>query len=89
MAAPDLGINVANLMQAALPSALNAYISSKGGNAAVDVLDQVTGATVAVNEDRTFQTASIVKFDILATRLYQTQQAGAAMSSGQKALAKL
>ncbi len=89
VAPPDLGINVSNLMRTALPAALNAYINAKGGNASVEVVDQVTGATVAVNADRTFQTASIVKFDILATRLYQTQKTGTTLSSGQKALAKL
>jgi beta-lactamase class A len=89
VAALDLGLNVTNLMGAALPSALNAYIASKGGHAAVAVVDQVTGAHVEVNEDRRFQTASIVKFDILATRLYQVQKAGTTLSSGQRALAKL
>jgi beta-lactamase class A len=89
VAAPDLGINITNLMQTALPSALNAYIQSEGGHAAVAVLDQLTGAHIEVNQDQRFQTASIVKFDILATRLYQVQKSGTTLSSGQQALAKL
>jgi beta-lactamase class A len=83
----DLGINVANLIHTAVPAALTTYIDAKGGHAAVSVVDQLTGLTVAINPDRTFQTASIVKFDILATRLYQTQKAGTTLSSHQKSLA--
>ena len=85
----DLGLNVTTVMDAALPAALNAYIDAKGGHSGVDVVDRVTGATVAVNASRTFQTASIVKFDILATRLYQTQQAGTGLTSHEQAEAKL
>jgi beta-lactamase class A len=83
----DLGINVATLMKTAVPAALTAYIDAKGNHSAVDVVDRTTGVSVAVNQDRTFQTASIVKFDILATRLLQLQKAGETMTSGQKSLA--
>ncbi len=87
LSSSDLGISVDKLMPSVIPAALNAYIEAKGDHSAVSVIDQVTGATVSVNEDRTFQTASIVKFDILATRLYQVQQANATLSSSQRTLA--
>jgi beta-lactamase class A len=83
----NIGISVADVMKDAVPAALKAYIVSKGNHSAVSVLDRTTGVTVAVSEDKVFQTASIVKFDILATRLYQTQQNGTTLSSSQKAMA--
>jgi beta-lactamase class A len=85
----SLGLDTPAMVNTALPAALKAYIAAKGGHAAVDVVDRTTGATVAVNEDRTFQTASIMKFDILATRLLQTQKAGETLSSGQRGQAFL
>ena len=81
------GLDTAHVMKDATPAALTAFVKSKGSHSAVKVLDRTTGATIALNEDRAFQTASIVKFDILATRLYQTQRAGSSLSSSQRALA--
>jgi beta-lactamase class A len=75
------------VLAAAVPAAITAFINARGGHSAVAVRDLVTGASVAVNQNRIFQTASIVKFDILATRLYQVQHAGTALSAGQKRLA--
>jgi beta-lactamase class A len=86
-AAAQIGIDSQGIFAAAVPAALTAYINAKGGHAAVAVHDLATGATVGVNENRVFQTASIVKFDILATRLYQHQTAGTTMSSSEKSLA--
>jgi len=86
-ATTGIGIDAAQIMKSAVPAALTAYIQGKGGHAAVMAIDRTTGATVAINANRTFQTASIVKFDILATRLLQTQKAGKTLSSGQKSLA--
>lgn len=81
------GIDTTALMKALVPAALVAYIHARGGHSAVAVRDQVTDAAVAINQNRTFQTASIVKFDILATRLYQHQKAGTKMSAGERSLA--
>jgi beta-lactamase class A len=83
----SLGVSVASVMKTAVPAALTAYIAAKNDHSAVDVMDRTTGVSVAVNEDRSFQTASIVKFDILATRLLQTQRRGESLSSSQKTLA--
>jgi beta-lactamase class A len=85
--AQSIGFDVKRVVSAALPAQLTTYIKGRGGNAAVSVLDRTSGATVAINANRTFQTASIVKFDILATRLYQHQRSNTSMSSREKSLA--
>lgn len=63
------------------------YLSAKGQYAAVGVLDLTTGAQVVYNEQASFQTASIVKADILATLLYQLQGENKQLTSSQKQLA--
>jgi beta-lactamase class A len=83
----SIGFDEQTVVKAALSAELTAYIKGRGGNASVSVLDRTTGATVATNANRTFQTASIIKFDILATRLYQHQRSKTAMSSSEKSLA--
>jgi beta-lactamase class A len=83
----SIGFDANTVVKAALSAELTAYIKGRGGNAAVSVLDRTTGAAVAINANRTFQTASIVKFDILATRLYQHQRSKTSMSSSEKSLA--
>jgi beta-lactamase class A len=85
--AASIGLDTKRVVAAALPAELTTYIKGRGGNAAVSVLDRTSGATVAINANRIFQTASIVKFDILATRLYQHQRSNTSMSSREKALA--
>ncbi|HEX3963706.1 MAG TPA: serine hydrolase [Trebonia sp.] len=52
---------------------------------AVDDLSNGQSASYAGNQE--FVTASIVKVDILATRLYQLQQQNSQLSSGEKSLA--
>ncbi|HKE64287.1 MAG TPA: serine hydrolase [Micromonosporaceae bacterium] len=83
----SLGFDPLTVVSSAVPSAVKAYISAHGGHSAIEVADRATGAALAINGDKTFQTASIVKFDILATRLYQHQQAGTTMSAHEKSLA--
>jgi Beta-lactamase enzyme family len=51
------------------------------------VLDQTTGATATYHASRSFDTASIVKADILAVLLLQHQQIGAPLSGEEQALA--
>lgn len=63
------------------------YLSAKGQYAAVGVLDLTTGAQVVYNEQASFQTASIVKADILATLLYQLQGENKQLTASQKQLA--
>ena len=84
----NIGFDTQALIAAALPAELSAYLDGAGGRGGIAVLDLTTGATVEVNPDLTFQTASIMKFDILATRLYQHQQAGTQLSASEKTLAK-
>jgi beta-lactamase class A len=85
--AESIGFDVKRVVNAALPAQLTTYIKGKGGNAAVAVVDRTSGATISINANRTFQTASIIKFDILATRLYQHQRSNTSMSSSEKNLA--
>jgi beta-lactamase class A len=59
-----------------LTAAVAPVIAASGGNVAVAVADLSTGATAAFDGSTEFVTASIVKVDILATLLYQLQQAG-------------
>lgn len=82
-----IGLDSGSAVNSALPAELDAYIKGIGGHAGVAVLDRTTGLTVAANADAIFQTASIVKFDILATRLYQHQQAGTSMTAHERSLA--
>lgn len=53
----------------------------------VAVADISTGATAAYNGTTEFVTASIVKIDILATLLYQLQQADQVITAGEQELA--
>jgi beta-lactamase class A len=59
-----------------LTAAVAPVIAGSGGNVAVAVDDLSTGMTAAYDGSTEFVTASIVKVDILATLLYQLQQAG-------------
>jgi beta-lactamase class A len=87
-ASPEsIGFDVNGVVNAALPAQLTTYIKGRGGHAGVAVVDRTSGATISINANRTFQTASIVKFDILATRLYQHQRSNTSMSSSEKSLA--
>jgi len=86
-AKPDIGFDAAAAVSAAVPAELDAFIDSKGNHSGIAVVDRTSGAAVSVNAGRTFQTASIVKFDILATRLYQHQLSGKPLTSTEKSLA--
>jgi len=61
--------------------------SGDGGQVTVAVDDLTTGAEAAYGGTQEFVTASIVKVDILATLLYQAQQAGQQLSPDEQALA--
>jgi beta-lactamase class A len=77
------GVDPSSTIRAALAS----YLASHKAHAGIAVLDRVTGATIAYNDTVRFNTASVVKMDILATVLYQNQKAGRQLSATQKALA--
>jgi beta-lactamase class A len=70
-----------------LTAAVVPLIRQDDGNVAVAVDDLTTGARAASAGAQEFVTASIVKVDILATLLYQLQQAGQAMTVDQQELA--
>jgi len=61
---------------AALAAAMAPLSANKSGDFSIAVLDQDTGVTASFNPDETYATASIVKADILAVLLYQSQQQG-------------
>ncbi|EWM16265.1 OmpA/MotB protein [Kutzneria sp. 744] len=61
---------------AALAAAMAPLSAEKSGDFSVAVLNQDTGVTSVFNPDETYATASIVKADILAVLLYQSQQQG-------------
>jgi beta-lactamase class A len=90
--AVSIGINAETVMSAALPAELEAYIKYQHqagavGVVGITVLDQATGASVSVNDGLETQTASIMKVDILATRLLQHQDQGTGLTSHEKSLA--
>jgi beta-lactamase class A len=58
-----------------LTAAVAPVVAQNGGNVAVAVDDLSTGLTAGYDGSTEFVTASIVKVDILATLLYQLQQA--------------
>jgi beta-lactamase class A len=75
------------LAQQQLTAAVAPLIQQDGGDVAVAVDDLTTGAQASSAGAQQFVTASIVKVDILATLLYQLQQAGQAMTADQQELA--
>jgi Beta-lactamase enzyme family len=75
------------LAQQRLTAAVVPLIRQDDGSVAVAVDDLVTGAEAASAGAQQFVTASIVKVDILATLLYQLQQAGQTVSADQQELA--
>jgi beta-lactamase class A len=73
--------------EAALTAALRKYDQSRYVDLAVAVVDRRTGETYSYSGQRRFETASIVKVDILATMLWQAQRAGRALTASEKSLA--
>ncbi len=72
---------------ASVTAAVQGYLAGQGGYAALAVLDLTTGLGVSVNATAAFDTASIVKVDILATLLLQAQGAGRALTASEQELA--
>jgi len=71
-----------------LTSAVASDVTHDGDHVAIAVDDLSNGQFAAYNgNDQDFDTASIVKVDILATLLYQLQQQKGQMSSSEQALA--
>ncbi len=72
---------------ARLAAALAPLLLHQAASLAVGVVDQTTGATATYHATRSFDTAKIVKADILAVLLPQHQQIGASLSGEDQALA--
>ena len=72
---------------AALAAAMGPLSADKSGDFSIAVLDQQTGVTASFNPDETYATASIVKADILAVLLYQSQQQGTPLTDDEDAAA--
>jgi beta-lactamase class A len=68
-------------------SHLAAYLSSRGRHAAAGIVDLTTGAKVMYNSSQQFETASIVKVDILSTLLWELQNRNGHLTTQQKTLA--
>jgi beta-lactamase family protein len=85
--AVSLGIDPLALVAAAVPAELTAYLKGTHERAGVAVLDRATGLTLTVQPHLDFQTASIMKVDILATRLLQHQNSSTSLSSHERSLA--
>jgi hypothetical protein len=79
--------DVARSAQQDLTAAVAPLIRQDGGHVAVAVADLATGAQAAYDGTGQFVTASIVKVDILATLLYQLQQAGQSLTAEEQELA--
>lgn len=72
---------------ARLAAALAPVVAHHAGHLAVGVCDPATGVTATYDGRRAFDTASIVKADILAVLLLRHQQTGTALSQQEKELA--
>jgi Beta-lactamase enzyme family len=72
---------------AALAAALGPVLRGHPGRLAAGIIDQTAGTTATYHATWHFQTASIVKADILAILLLQHQQAGTRLTPGQRRLA--
>jgi beta-lactamase class A len=68
----------------AVRASVAAYLASSGTHASLALLDQTTGEKIYYQESVQFETASIVKVDILSTLLYQRQQHGETLTTAQQ-----
>ncbi|WP_169734182.1 serine hydrolase [Hamadaea tsunoensis] len=69
---------------ATVTAAVRAYVKAEGGNVSVAVYDRATGASISVNGTAEYQTASIVKVDIIAALMLQHQDAGTSLTAQEK-----
>jgi beta-lactamase class A len=73
--------------QATLLATLSALASQSTVDFSVAIVDHNSGATFSFAGDQSFETASVVKVDILATLLLQARQDGHGLSADQQDLA--
>lgn len=68
----------------AIEDALRDYIAGQGGNASIAVYDRTTGVSLSVGGSAKYQTASIVKVDIVAALMLQHQADGTSLTAQEK-----
>ncbi len=68
----------------AVRASVAGYLAGAGTHAALALVDTQTGEQVLYNESVRFETASVVKVDILATLLYQRQRAGTTLDADER-----
>lgn len=66
---------------AAIERALQGYVNAQGGHVSIDVYDRKTGLNISVGGQTAYQTASIVKVDIVAALMLQHQADGTSLSA--------
>jgi beta-lactamase class A len=79
--------NLRERQDAGLRAALAGYEKDESVGLALVVVDRNTGRAFSYHGDRPFETASIVKVDILATLLLQAERAGRPLTESEKRLA--
>jgi beta-lactamase class A len=84
---PTVSTKPGETAQQLLSTAVAPLVTADNDHVAVAVYDESTGQFASYGGTEEFITASIVKADILSTRLYQLQQQGEHLSGGEKALA--
>ena len=86
-AAAATGAAARQAQEGKLTAALAALAAGTGVDFGVAMIDHKTGAVYTYNGDRQFETASVVKVEILATLLWRTEAAGRTLTADQRALA--
>jgi hypothetical protein len=72
----------------AIEDTLREYVASHGGNVSIAVYDRKTGLSVSVGGAADYQTASVVKVDIVAALMLQRQAGGQSLTSPEKEWAR-
>jgi hypothetical protein len=85
----ESGPTAAQQRQAVLLAALTALDTATTVEFAVSIVDHKTGTTFSYEGDQPFDTASVVKVEILASLLLQARQEGHSISSDQRDLANV
>lgn len=68
----------------AIERTLRAYVKAHGGNVSVAVYDRKTGLSVSVGGSSAYQTASVVKVDIVAALMLRHQAQGTSLTAAEK-----
>lgn len=86
-ASPSPSPSPSRTASAGIYAQVAAVLKSRGTHAAAGIVDLDTGEKVMYNPSVKFETASIVKVDILSSLMWKLQKANSHLSSSQRALA--